>query len=173
MLGLVALSLAAFSCGGGQPRYYRVAINRSALENLPASCYAGGVVPSTTDKSTNVVEVQQWSIWDGTDGKLYLVIGDLSGFTLGNAERVRISGEAIEGGPTSFTAVREQVSSQRTLKTTATISFTELGGTAKGILSLNSEMTCTNCGTPTCGVTLPFSGRKLEADPLMVYTPAP
>ena len=172
-IALAVASLATLPCGGGQPRYYRVSINRAPLENLPASCYAGGVVPTNTDKSTNVVDLQQWSVWDGTDGKLFLVVGDLSSFTLGNAERVRINGEAIEGGPTSFTEVREVVNPQRTTKTTATVSFTELSGTAKGTLTLNSETTCTNCGTPTCGVSLPFAGRKLEVNPLMVYTPTP
>ena len=173
LFALALVSSFAMSCGNGQPRYYRIGINRTPLENLPASCYAGGIVPPTTDKSTNVVEVQQWSLWDGTDGKLELVIGDMSVFSLGNAERVRVNGDAIEGGPTTFSEIREQVNPQRTVKTITTVVFTDLGPTARGTLTLDSNTTCTNCGTPACKVDMAVTGRLVDSTPTMIYTPAP
>ena len=38
-------------------------------------------------------------------------------------EKVRLNGDAIEGGPLTFTTTREQVNPQRTIKTTATITL--------------------------------------------------
>ncbi len=173
------------ACGGGSPRHYYITVNRGALEALPATCYSSGTAPTNTDRSSNMFEFQQWSVWDGTEGKLYLVVGSMSVFDLGDAPNVSITGDAIEGGPLVFTTTRETNTTTGganpttvNRKLTTTVTFTELGGSAKGTLTLSSQTTCTGAvcptpATPNCNIDLPFVGRKIEGSNEIVYVPGP
>jgi len=165
-------SLAVFSACGSSPRYFQVAIDRSSLDSLPGSCYIGGNAPTITDKSTNVMIGQQWTLYDGEQGKSYLAIGDLSNFHLGDASAVSVRGNVIQGGPTSFTTTRTRVDPTRTITTTATVTFTQLDTTAKGTIKLDSSTACTGmCNAPNCSGELPFLGHQLQVNPEMNYSP--
>jgi hypothetical protein len=167
---LASLSLTA-ACGAGSPRYYMVAIDRSPAEALPATCYRGGTAPQATDKSTSVITAQQWVVWDGPDNTLYLGVGDMSVFDLGDAQNVRINGSAIAGKMPTFTETREQVTLGATVTTSVTVNLTDLSNTLKGTLTLDSKTACTNCGIPACNVALPITGHRFDANPEMNYVP--
>jgi hypothetical protein len=171
-----AVAVAAVSslmgCGNSQPSVYRVALAR--VGTLPTSCYrtAPTGTPNTT---TNLVDEKQWVIWEGLDDKMYLETGSIN-YQLGDAERILITGDAIEGGKddskqTVFTSVHTETQSATEVYTTsATYTFEELGKTLKGNLALHSNCAGANCaGTPTCDTTLDFSGRQINADSSILY----
>ena len=151
---------------GEQPRYYRVAIDASPLDNLPSTCYRSGTPP--TEKTTNVVDVGQWVIWDGTNDQKYLQVGDID-YALGDA-RVRITtGDAIvstagEKGKTTFATERTQADPTRSSK--ATYVFDKLGGTVEGTLSLSYSCSGSGCD-PNCDASLHFVGRQLDVNPTL------
>lgn len=150
---------------GEQPKYYRVAIDRSPLDNLPGTCYRSGT-PST-DKTNNMVEVVQWVVWDGVDDRQYLQVGGID-YTLGNA-RVRIdAGDAIisSADTKTTTFVAERTQTDRVSR--ATYTFDKEGETIEGTLSLSYACTAATGCDPNCDASLHFVGRRLDADPMLV-----
>lgn len=166
-LWAVAAVLMAGTMGcGSEPKYYRVAIDRSPLDNLPTSCYSSGTPP--TDKTNNVVDVAQWILWDGVEDRQYLQVGAID-YTLGDA-RVRITtGDAIVSSEvdkkTTFTVERTQTNPARTSRATYTLDKTSMD-TLEGTLSLHYECSGTGC-SPNCDASLHFVGRQVDADTIV------
>lgn len=169
-------------CGGG-PRTYRVAVNQSSLDTLPASCYLQGAAPTDPVTSTNGDTRFEWALWDGTD-KQYLDVGSIA-VALGNAYPVGTNGQAnqnglslsgvIEGGPTVFTQEKKKVltSANESDTRTMTITFEAAPGpTGKGTLYVKSTYTCAGtCNARTnCEATLPFIARRIDGDNTTIYT---
>lgn len=153
---------------GEQPRYYRVSIDRAPLANLPTSCYRSGTVP-TDDRTTNVVDVGQWIIWDGVEGRKYLQVGNID-YRLGDARVQLTEGDAIvstDAEDPTFTVERTQTNPNRTSR--ATYTFEKLGETAEGTIALSYA--CSASGTttcdPNCDASLRFVGRRLDVDPTL------
>ncbi|HYO55700.1 hypothetical protein [Archangium sp.] len=151
---------------GEQPRYYRVAIDRSPLNNLPTSCYRPGTVP-TDDKTNNVVDVGQWIIWDGVEGRQYLQVGDID-YELGDAQVRIVQGDAIvstEGDKPTFVVERTQTNPNRTSR--ATYTFNKLGNTLEGTLVLSHACSGGTGCDPNCEASLGFVGRRLDVEPTL------
>ncbi|WP_257457477.1 hypothetical protein [Archangium lipolyticum] len=162
----VAMAVAAgglLGCGE-QPKYYRVAIDRSPLDEVSGACYSSGEGPS--DRTTNVVDVGQWIIWDGVDDRKYLQVGNIN-YQLGSSQ-VLIQGDALvstgDAKKPTFTAERTQANPSRTSR--ATYTFDKLGETVEGTLALSFSCTGPGC-TPGCDATLRFEGRRLDVDPTL------
>lgn len=173
----VVAATSFLGCGGNQPSIYRVAVQRLTAESAPGSCYASGQAPTVTDKSTNLVDQQQWVVWEGVEDAVYLEPGALS-YTMGQAERVVISADAIQGakadGKYTFTSERTQSLTNETYTTSATYTIDKLGSTIEGSLLLHSQCTGSNCDfASACDVTLTYSGIKIDADQLSLFTPSP
>lgn len=151
---------------GEQPKYYRVAIDRAPLDNLPASCYRG---TPPTDKTNNVVDVVQWVLWDGVEDRQYLEVGDIN-YTLGDASVRITTGDAIVSsevdGKTTFTVERTQTDPARTTRVTYTLE--KSGETLEGKLDLHYECSGATGCAPNCDASLSFVGRHLDADPMLV-----
>ncbi|MDY7225900.1 hypothetical protein [Hyalangium rubrum] len=172
-VAVVAVS-GLLGCGGSQPSIYRVAMERVTLANT-AACFRAGQVPTTNpDETTNMVDEEQWVIWDGIDDVQYLEPGNID-YSLGQAEDISIGGEAIQGGKvednTVFTTTRTRRESTTEIYTTsATYTIEKLGKTLEGSLALSSACAGADCGgIPSCNVTLRFVGRKISTDNLTVY----
>jgi hypothetical protein len=164
---------------GNQPSIYRVAVQRLTQESVPTSCYRSGQAPtSNPDKATNLIDQQQWVFWEGVEDAAYLEAGTIS-YTLGQAQRINIAADAIQGakvdGKYQFVTERTEIDGPgETYTTSATYNFEKLGGTVEGTLALHSHCTGTACSdTPSCDVTLTFSGIKIDADQLSLYTANP
>lgn len=169
-----AVAVAAVSslvgCDNSQPSVYRVAVDTLTAQNLPTSCYTAGNAPQNiTDKSTNLVDQKQWVVWKGLDDVVYLEAGNVN-YALGEAHAVSISGDAIQGSKSDknyvFTSERTQRQSDTlTYTTSATYTIEDLSKTLKGTLTLHSTCVGSSCATtPTCDVTLNFSGRQINGD---------
>jgi hypothetical protein len=177
-VGIVALG-GLLGCGGGQPEVYRVALETAPLNNLATTCYRSGQAPNPNeDQTRNLVGQQQWVLWDGVEKTKYLEVPDIN-VDLGQAERVSIDDgggndviQAVKNddGKYVFTAERVQVATDFTLTATAVYSFEDLGGTAKGSLTLRSTCAGTGCtNRPSCETTLGFVGRRIKVDPEVQY----
>jgi hypothetical protein len=171
----VVMTSGLMGCGGSQPAIYRVAIERLTSANVPNTCYRTGQAPTTTpDKTTNVFDEEQWVYWEGVDDQAYLDTGAIN-YDMAQAQTVSIPGDSIQGGEDGdqqvFRAERVQTDSVNEVYTTsATYAIDELGETLKGTLTLRSACVGTDCGgTPTCEVSLAFSGRKIKTDQLSIY----
>jgi hypothetical protein len=162
-------------CEGSQPSIYRVAVDPVA-QNIPTTCYRAGQAPTTTDKTTNIVDQQQWVIWEGVEDIAYLEPGNIN-YVLGQAQRVVITGDAIQGSKTdgqyTFVSERTQTDSpNRSFTTSATYTIGKLGETLEGTLALHSHCTGSECGgVPTCDVSVKVVGRKIDADQISLYNP--
>jgi hypothetical protein len=175
----VVAATSFLGCGGNQPSIYRVAVQRLTAENTPSSCYRTGQAPTTIpDKATNLVDQQQWVVWEGVEDAMYLEPGALN-YAMGQAERVVISADAIQGAKTdktyTFASERTQTDSATEVYTTsATYSIDKLGSTLEGSLTLHSQCAGADCAaSPTCDITLTYSGIKIDADQLSLYTATP
>ncbi|HEX8441778.1 hypothetical protein [Archangium sp.] len=157
---------------GQQPKYYRVAIDQGPLRSLPSSCYAAGATPPPS--SNNLVDVQQWVLWDGVEDRKYLQVGDID-YTLGSSYGVEIPGDAVvstgDGDKTTFVA--EQTASTPSTSTSpatrtarATYTFDKEGMTIEGTLALSATCVGTGCDRdrPNCEASLRFTGRQVDAD---------
>lgn len=172
--GAVAL-LALVGCGGSNARTYSIAYDSSAAQNLPPSCYLNNTVPNKKVELTNERQQLAFVIWDGTEGKQYLDISDKT-WQLGNAEPVIIEGliESTDGKVFSGTRTARTLPDpgsanpnfSDTQVSTVTVSFDEIGGTAKGSIALKSDYTCTSCqnngGKVNCSAQYTFSGRRVD-----------
>jgi hypothetical protein len=164
-------------CEGSQPSLYRVAVDPVA-QSVPATCYRTGQAPANPDKTTNIVDQQQWVVWEGVDDTAYLEAGAIN-YILGQAQRVTINsnGGAIQGtkvdGKYTFVSERTQTDSPTEVYTTsATYTIDKLGETLEGTLALHSHCTGADCGgIPTCDVSVGFVGRKIDADQIRLYNP--
>jgi hypothetical protein len=167
LYGVAAVVMGGLLGCGGQPSYYRVAIDRSPLENLPDSCYSSGSAPAPTDRTTNAVDVGQWIIWDGVEDRKYLQVGNIT-YGLGSSQVQINAGDAYvstgDAKKTTFVIERTQTGPNRTMK--ATYTFDKLGETAEGTLELSHTCSGTGC-TPDCAATLRFVGRRLDVDPMV------
>ncbi|MFL5351106.1 hypothetical protein [Archangium sp.] len=155
---------------GEQPKYYRVAIDRAPLDNLPASCYRSGTPP--TEKTNNVVDVAQWVLWDGVEDRQYLQVGDIN-YSLGDASVRITTGDAIVSSEvdkkTTFTVERTQTDPARTTRVTYTLDKESMG-TLEGTLSLSYSCTGTTGCAPNCDASLHFVGRQVDADSMIVVS---
>lgn len=162
----VVAASSLLGCNSSQPSIYRVAVSQLVAPN---TCYRTAPT-GTPDTTTNLVDEKQWVIWEGVDDKFYLEPGTIS-YSLGEARGISISTDAIEGGKNDnkqyvFTTSRTQtVSANEVYTTSATYTFDDLGKTLTGTLALHSNCAGSNCNsTPTCDVSLTFSGRQLTGD---------
>ncbi|WP_224363624.1 hypothetical protein [Hyalangium versicolor] len=176
-VAIVAATTSLLGCGGNsQPSIYRVAVDTLSAQNMPVACYSAGNAPTTiTDKVTNLVDEKQWVVWEGIDDTFYFEPGNIN-YTLADAHSVVISGDGISGsknddGAYVFTSERTQTASaNEQYVTSAVYTIEELGKTLKGTLVLTSSCAGSNCaGTPSCSVTLNFSGRKIDGDRYFTY----
>jgi hypothetical protein len=154
-------------------------MQRLSSETIPSSCYRTGQAPTTiADKATNLVDQQQWVVWEGVGDAAYLEPGSLN-YGMGQARRVELAADAIQGakadGKYTFTSERTQTASATEVYTTsATYTLDKLGSTIEGTLALHSHCTGADCNSsPTCDITLTFSGIKIDADQFSVYTANP
>jgi hypothetical protein len=175
----VVAASSLMGCGNSQPSIYRVAVQRLTQESFSSSCYASGQAPTTiTDKSTNLVDQQQWVVWEGVEDAVYLEPGALN-YSMGQAESVRLSADAIQGtkadGKYTFSSDRTQIdSSTETHTTSASWTIDKLGSTIEGSLLLRSQCAGTGCNfTTPCEVTLTYSGIKIDADQFSLYNANP
>lgn len=175
----VVAAVSFLGCGGNQPSIYRVAVQRLTAENIPSTCYQTGQAPTTIpDKSTHLVDQQQWVVWEGVEDAVYLEPGALN-YTMGQAERVVISADAIQGskadGKYTFETTRTLIDSATETNTTSAIfTIDKLGGTIEGSLALHSQCAGSGCSnSPTCDITLTYSGIKIDADQFSLYTASP
>jgi hypothetical protein len=114
-------------------------------------------------------------VWKGLDQTVYLEPGAIN-YSLAEARSVSISGDAIvgsksDGGQYLFNSQRDQVvSATESYTTSANYTIEELGKTLKGTLALHSNCAGTGCNsTPTCDLTLTFSGRQITGDQNIDY----
>jgi hypothetical protein len=161
-------------CENSQPTLYRVAIDPVA-QHVPLTCYRANQAPTTPpDTTTNIVDQQQWVFWEGVDDTAYLEPGVIN-YTLGQAQRVIITADAIQGtkvdGKYTFTSERTQTDSATEVYTTsATYTIDKLGDTLEGTLALHSHCSGADCANiPTCDVALKFVGRKIDTDQISLY----
>ena len=170
-LALAALPLLA-GCGPSQARVYRLAVDPAVLMNLPTTCYRNNATQYDKTTWTNYKLQYDVAIWDGVDGKSYLDMGDQT-FRLGQALPITVAAP-IEGSANVYTASvkKETLAAPNDPFTdiatqTVTVAFTELGGTARGTITLRSEYACTNCSNNNnqvakCEAALSFSGRRID-----------
>jgi hypothetical protein len=169
----VVAAASLLGCESSQPAIYLVAVEPVA-QHVPSTCYRPNQAPTNMDTTTNVVDQQQWVIWMGVDDTAYLDPGTIN-YTLGQAQRVVINGDAVQGtkadGKYTFTAERTQANSTTEVYTTSAIyTIDKLGDTLEGTLALHSTCAGTNCSTiPTCDVSVAFAGRKVDTDQISVY----
>jgi hypothetical protein len=162
-------------CFNSQPSLYRVAVEPVA-QKVSSSCYRANQAPTNPDTTTNVVDGQQWVFWEGVDDTAYLETGPIN-YTLGQAQRIVITGDAIQGtkadGKYTFATERTQTDSTTEVYTTsATYTIDKLGDTLEGTLALHSQCAGTDCaGIPTCDVSVKFVGRKIDTDQISTYEP--
>ncbi|HEX5749037.1 MAG TPA: hypothetical protein VFZ09_22540 [Archangium sp.] len=154
---------------GEQPRYYRVSIDRSPLGSMPSSCYSSGTAPTPNDRTSNVVDVAQWVLWDGVEGQQYLAVGDIN-YSLGDA-RVDIDvSDAIvsveKADKPTFTVERTQTGPNRVSRATYTLN--KVGDTLEGTIALSYECSGSTGCAPNCNASLNFVGRRLSAEPMVL-----
>jgi hypothetical protein len=149
--------------------YYRVAVDISALANLPPSCFLNNTVPTIKTITTNLRAEQSWNVWTAADNKQYLDVGNFS-VTLGHADPVVIGG-LVEGSANVFSAqiVQQKLpdpgSTYTYTKTTSAIfTLDSVGETPKGTIDLSSQYTCTSCtnndNKVNCAAKLTFNARR-------------
>lgn len=188
---LVTLAaLATSACGGGQPRIFKVALDRTAQNQITtSSCYINSTSPQYPERtSQNLFEDATWVIWDGDQQELFLDVGSLS-VGLAHAAPLRLD-ELVKGNSADkiFTAVKTQTcvgnfgggatpacapspNALSQINWVAKFTFEQLGNTIKGNLDVTSDYSCQGNACPMGGmvpytscknVLLPFSGRKIE-----------
>jgi hypothetical protein len=176
-LCVVTAVVAGGLMGCGEPqKYYRVVVDRSPLNNLPSSCYPNNTPPAQPQPTSNLQDVQQWILWDGLEGRKYLEAGTINYALAGT--NLNIGNDAIlstaDADKTTFVAERTDIEPGRTYR--ATYTFDNEGGLFQGNViegSIALSYTCTptgafTCNRPNCDATLRFSGRQVDADPMLL-----
>lgn len=139
----------------------------------PASCYAGGMLPSS-DHTTTVTGVQSnvgpWEIYEGSNNKFYLMMND--GKTL-------YEGTKADGSYRFEWTVQQSDKStfpKRTTTDTYTnaVSFKMDKETLDGKWEVRETHTCSGeCMdiAPNCSLEHKVTGRKMERDKLQLVSP--
>ena len=163
-----AMTVGVMGCGE-QPRYYRVSVDRAPLGSMPSSCYSSGSAPTPNDRTTNTVDVEQWVLWDGVEGGKYLEVSDIN-YPLGDVRvDIEVGGAIVstEADKPTFTTERVQTGPNRSSRATYTLD--KAGETLEGTIALSYECTgTTGCPVANCSASLPFVGRRLTAEPMVV-----
>lgn len=177
---LASFVVALCACGGGQPRYFKVALNQTALESLAATCYRNSTPPTDTTTTTNGFVAHDWILWDGVGDKQYLDVGQNT-WQLGHANSVQTGfsstaslNAVIEGSGKVFSETKQinKTAVSETDVRAVTITFDQTpGATMTGTINVKSTYTCSGCGQPSCEANLEFSGRKVEGNPNINYSP--
>lgn len=186
-LGLVA-------CSGGEPQIYRVAIDETPIRTLTIpSCFKGNVVPNDRQSvdEQNFRKDDDWAIWDGAD-KQYLDLGSQQ-WKLGSAPTIDV-GDLIEGsgvanaaGKYEFSARRTQNSQsgnvQESRQTTVTVTWDDYSAAPTGNIQLTSTYACVgqDCNaisgavpdSASCSLAINFAARRVDAQPMTMYSNNP
>jgi hypothetical protein len=185
-ISLCSLALLIVGCGGGisgNPTVYRIAVDQTALESLPAECFVDQAVPTTRENSENIRSGGQWTLWEGSTARQFLEVGTFVVAGLGNAAPVDVGGVLESADKMNFTGRKTertvqpgtQYSSVRTL--TLTVHFDEMAATTRGTIDVSSEYQCTDCanndGQVSCAAKLTFNGRRIDGTNDIDYSPAP
>ncbi len=187
LLAVVAVA-ALTGCNNGQPRIYRVALDRTPEKTIAdPSCYKNGQLPSGAQVSeVNYREEHQWVIWDSGDGKQYLDLGSLT-FQLGNAPKINVSEmiETTQNG--TFQGSRNETNpfpgiqnTTETRQTSITVVWNDEGAGPTGNVQLKAQYACVgNCPNPnpmpdsvSCATQLNFWARRIDTSRIEGYTPA-
>ncbi len=178
------MAVTFLGCGGGQPRLYKISIDQSPLNSLPATCYFESKIPQTRFTSSNLTTEGNWYVWDDIDSVQQLDLGNMGFPKLGDAEPIDvIDNFLVSGTDMVFTGTwTEQLLPQANLgnysytKTqSVTVTFKDMGATANGTIDLVSNYVCTNCingnndGKVSCATTLNFTGRRIDSEQLTAY----
>jgi hypothetical protein len=187
LLAVVALA-AATGCNNGQPRIYKIALDRTPERTIAdPSCYKNSQLPSGAQETdVNYREDHQWVIWDSGDGKQYLDIGTAT-FQLGDAPKITV-GDMIETTQSgTFQGSRNVTNpfpgiqnTTETRQTSITVTFTDEGSAPTGTVQLRSQYACVgNCPQPnpvpdsvSCATQLSFWARRIDTSRIEGYTPA-
>lgn len=173
------LAVGLLGCNSGQPRAYRIAVNRAGLQNLASSCYVDNKPDENKVMTTNLMSEQQWVVWDGPDGKQYLDVGAYAE-VLGHAGVVSLAGDVIEGTEKVFAGTRvvqtvftnpfNNNKETRTDTHLITVTFEDMGFSPKGSIDLTLNHACVGCSTvqPSCTARLTFTGRRVDASNMAV-----
>lgn len=169
-VGVFALALVG--CGSSQARVYSIAYDSSPDQNLPPSCFDNNTVPTKKTEYSNERKQLQFVVWDGAEGKQFLDISDKV-WNLGDADPVIIDGliespdgKVFVGSRTARNLPPPGSNSSDIQVSTVTVTFEEIGNTARGSLVVKSEYSCTGCPNntrvATCSAQYTFSGRRAE-----------
>lgn len=174
-----ALAVAFVGCNN-QPLTYRIAIDASPLNSLPPSCYRNNYLNQDRTTTNNLREERQWVVWNGVENKQYLDIGSMA-VTLGHADPIDV-GDLIEGSDKVFSGqvvtqhLPEANGYTNTKTTTLTVTFDDMGATAKGSIDATSLYTCTNCqnndNKVSCQAKFNFTGRRVDTAATTYYDPS-
>jgi hypothetical protein len=174
-LNLVALAVALAGCGGSvPPELYALIVDTVAI---PATCFATAPTGSVAKGPLGTTQVQ---VFDGPEGKAFMVADTAMTFDMGDAPSVTVSAsEALEGtngpmgwsfvGDRDFTTVTGVGGISQTVQTKTHIAVAlQRSATGKGTLSLSSSRTCTGTGcgaSPACSIdSIPFRSTRLQVD---------
>jgi len=166
-IALAAVAALALAACGPDETIYRIAVDKTPLTQLPGTCYTSGAAPTDLTTTTGLFDDLTWSFFSGSGSNQYLDIGTNFGnaYRLGDAPRVSFSG-LVQGQNKVFSASSSQLTQPggvaRTDAHDLTVTFTDLGVTAKGTVLLRSTVTCTGCGAPSCEATLNFDGHQIQ-----------
>lgn len=194
---VAAAVLALCACNAGQPRAYRIALDKTFATNITdGNCFKNGEVTPPSESTSGLFTEEQWVIWDGVtpDGTAvqYLDFGKQT-YKLGHSPAISFD-ELIRSNstvnPGLFTGTRLVSASTasgagsfvQTATSIVTVSFSDLGNSPSGTLTLDSRYACgtVNGGVcpneqfvadpKSCLVVLPFSARKIDAARIAGYT---
>lgn len=185
------LSLAG--CNSGQPRIYKVAIDRKPLRTITTpTCYRNSALPSSQGQynEENFRAEDDWTIWGGEGQTEYLDMGTES-FQLGSAPEIEVDASTvIQGTDKNFAAnrsVQRPIASLYTevRQTQIAVKFDNYSASPTGTIQLTSQYACIP-GTMACPVgeasppdaasctaTLTFVARKIDAQQVTFYSNDP
>lgn len=199
LLVVSAVSLLALvGCNAGQPRIYRVALDRAPEKTISVpTCFRNSNLPNNRDVITeqSFREQNDWSLWDGVNGEQFLDMGEFS-FKLGDSRAIKSSeliadNSVISGKDKSFVAAHSYTEPQGNnftfaYQTQINVTFSDYSFSPVGTISLQSAYAClrgnNDCpgqgATPadvapadaaTCNVSLAFQARKIDVDQITAY----
>ncbi len=186
LLSILALA-AVTGCNNGQPRIYRVALDRTPERTIAdPSCYRNSQLPSGDQETdVNYREEHQWVIWDSGDGKQYLDIGSAT-FHLGDAPTINVADMIETSQSGTFQGSRNVTNpypgiqnTTETRQTSITVIFNDEGASPTGTVQLSAKYACVgNCPQPnqvpdsvSCGTQLSFFARRVDTSRIEAYQP--
>lgn len=194
---LVALSavslLALVGCNNGQPRIYRVAVDKTPIRTIAVpSCFRNNNLPAGRGNITeqNYRDEDEWIIWQGNLNEQnkqieYLDLGTQA-FDLGDAPTIRVS-DLIEGTEQTFSALRNEqkpIGSDYTeaRQTQISVKFNDYSFVPTGTIALSAQYACirgmiecpTGNASPadaaSCSSNLNFVARRINAEQITNFT---